>query len=115
MFQFESKLRKPTANPPLTEPTPTQAAEEPLEKTAVANQTPSFNDHPRSNSTQPTHGSTLGSFRSRKRCDCQSRHDIELRVADEAVQRCHRMLREIIKLQGDMYGKFYLAEMLNKV
>jgi hypothetical protein len=102
---YESKLRKPTAN--ITKPEPAAGGEE----SRPHNPTPTYSEPVRSNSTQPT----LASSRARKRCTCQSKHDIELKVSDEAVQRCHRMLREIIKLNGDRHGKFYLAEMLNKV
>lgn len=69
-------------------------------------------EQPRSNSAQPA--VTSRSF-NKKKCACQSKHDIELRVADGQVQRCLRMLKEIIKLKSGFHTSFYLMDVLKDV
>jgi hypothetical protein len=54
------------------------------------------------------------SLQGKKLCGCQTKHEVELRQADEAVQRCYRMLSELIKLKADMHGHFYMMDQFAK-
>ena len=63
----------------------------------------------RSSSAQPA--VCARSF-SKQRCGCQSKYDIEMRAADGQVQRCLRMLKEILKLKSGFHTSFYLMDVL---
>lgn len=113
---FESKLRKPTTTPVqsrIQSSIPKQACvsldQSITEIAACEEPTTSIPAHRRSSSYQTSLGRSLGG---KKKCECRSKHELELRHADEVVQRCHRMLREVIKLKTDLHGHFYLMDML---